>query len=385
MRKNTLYQWLSESWNKHQRSDRRRFLTPITAGCESLEDRTLLAAPIAFGDDYATNEDTNVNGMLLGGDADADPITFHKGAILPIHGNVFVNANGMFLYVPNPDFQGGDTFSFFVNDGTSNSEEALVTIQVNGVNDNPVVIDGTGSPSEDFAFPGSLVPLTLEPDGDTLTYSIIDTTSHGTLTLNANGTFTYTPNANFSGPDSFTFTVNDGNADSNVGTFKLNVQPVDDPFTVTFPSGTPQIARTSSPVRIDPAASISDNDSIVDFANTHIRVSIFSGNSNGDAQKGRVSLVILSQQPGPGAVFVQGSNIYYDGQPIPIARFSGGTFGQALTIKFTSAATGPAVNAVMKQISFQASFRAIQGTRQMQYTVTTLKRTAQANKSVNVI
>ena len=34
--------------------------------------------------------------------------------------------------------------------------------------------------------------------------------AHGTLTLNADGRFTYTPAPNYNGPDSFTYTANDG-------------------------------------------------------------------------------------------------------------------------------------------------------------------------------
>jgi len=52
--------------------------------------------------------------------------------------------------------------------------------------------------------------------------------SHGALTLNANGSFTYTPAANFNGSDSFTYKANDGQADSNVATVALTINPVND-------------------------------------------------------------------------------------------------------------------------------------------------------------
>src|SRR2546427_9742221 len=46
--------------------------------------------------------------------------------------------------------------------------------------------------------------------------------------LNANGSFTYTPAANFNGSDSFTYKANDGQADSNVATEALTINPVND-------------------------------------------------------------------------------------------------------------------------------------------------------------
>ncbi|WGV24804.1 beta strand repeat-containing protein [Halotia branconii] len=73
-------------------------------------------------------------------------------------------------------------------------------------------------------------------DGDTLTISDFTNPTNGTLTFNDNSTsgnasddfFTYIPNANFNGTDSFNFTVSDGNGGNTIGTFNLNIKPVDD-------------------------------------------------------------------------------------------------------------------------------------------------------------
>src|SRR5947199_158400 len=65
-------------------------------------------------------------------------------------------------------------------------------------------------------------------DSPTLTAVVVTGPSHGALTLNANGSFTYTPVANFNGPDSFTYKANDGQADSNLATVALTINPVND-------------------------------------------------------------------------------------------------------------------------------------------------------------
>ena len=70
-------------------------------------------------------------------------------------------------------------------------------------------------------------PITLtgsDPNGDPITFINVTGPAHGALT----GTppnVTYTPNSGFTGADSFTFKVNDGQIDSLVATVSLDVQP----------------------------------------------------------------------------------------------------------------------------------------------------------------
>ncbi len=67
-----------------------------------------------------------------------------------------------------------------------------------------------------------------DPDGNELTYSIVNGPTQGTLT----GTppaVVYRPAANFNGADSFTFRANDGLAMSNTATVTMTVQPANDP------------------------------------------------------------------------------------------------------------------------------------------------------------
>ena len=66
-----------------------------------------------------------------------------------------------------------------------------------------------------------------DADGDNLTYEVVDSPQHGSLS--GTGTSrTYTPANNYNGPDSFTFKANDGTADSNVATVGIDVKAIDD-------------------------------------------------------------------------------------------------------------------------------------------------------------
>ena len=57
---------------------------------------------------------------------------------------------------------------------------------------------------------------------------LVDTVSHGKLTMNANGSFTYTPNEHFNGKDSFTYKASDGELESNLAVVEITVTPVND-------------------------------------------------------------------------------------------------------------------------------------------------------------
>jgi hypothetical protein len=74
---------------------------------------------------------------------------------------------------------------------------------------------------------GLIVTLGAEdPDGDVLTFTHT-ATAHGTLSGGGESLF-YQPAANYFGPDSFTFTVDDGKGGTATATVTINVRPVTD-------------------------------------------------------------------------------------------------------------------------------------------------------------
>ena len=73
------------------------------------------------------------------------------------------------------------------------------------------------------AFAPGLLANDYDMDGDSITPTLVTSTSHGTLALNSNGSFIYTPNAGYVGSDSFIYKVSDGLIDSNTATVSINV------------------------------------------------------------------------------------------------------------------------------------------------------------------
>lgn len=62
-----------------------------------------------------------------------------------------------------------------------------------------------------------------DPDGDSLTFSIVDYPTNGSISLGPSNNFTYTPNTGHSGTDSFTFKGSDGSLTSNIGTISVTI------------------------------------------------------------------------------------------------------------------------------------------------------------------
>ncbi|MGB5441860.1 MAG: tandem-95 repeat protein, partial [Gammaproteobacteria bacterium] len=93
------------------------------------------------------------------------------------------------------------------------------------------------STAEDTAVAIDVLANDTDPDGslDPATVSISSSPANGTLGVNAvTGVVTYTPNANYTGSDSFTYTVRDDSGDtSNFARVLLEVTPVNDAPLVT--------------------------------------------------------------------------------------------------------------------------------------------------------
>lgn len=341
--------------------------------------------PVANASNVFTSEDTPLNGTLTGSDIDGDTLTFTVGSVTPSHGGVVVNPGGTFTYTPTANYNGTDTFSFKVNDGTAGSAEATVTVNISSVNDAPTISNGSATVAEDAVLNGSVSSLGADVEGNTLTYAVVTGPTHGILVLSPNGTFVYTPNGNYNGPDSFTFRANDGAADSGLGTVNITVTPVEDPLVLTLPSGPIQVIRDSIARPLDEAAHVSDPDTVVNYANAEIHADVIAGGTPADDSNGRVTLKVRNQGTGSGLVKVSGSKLYYNGSASAVASFSGGKNGRPLVIKFTSSATETVVNAVLRQVSIQASKKASLGNRTVGVEVEAGGQVAQAAKIATVI
>ena len=194
--------------------------------------------PTANDDNYTTEEDTTLNipapGILTNDtDPENDPLTATLFSDVS-NGELTFYANGSFIYTPDNNYVGSDSFTYKAYDGQAVSNTATVHITITAANDPPTANDDYYTTNEDTTLtvpaPGILTNDT-DPENDPLTAIQVTDVSHGTLNLNTNGAFQYTPNNNYYGTDTFTYQAYDGNEYSNTATVTITINPINDPPT----------------------------------------------------------------------------------------------------------------------------------------------------------
>ena len=201
-------------------------------------------------------------------DADNDPLTYHL-VETGVANNCSIDGT-IVTYVPTSNYPfvndgpGTDTCSFKANDSPSGEDPAsdsedppgILTIQVNPVNDTPVVSDAAQTINEDATVGDldnppaifDLLELTADVDiTDTFTFNLQDTGNNGLCTLDGS-IVTYVPNPDYPGTNnpaelenvdtcSFYATDNMGadNSVSELGTLTITVTPINDPPVLSEP------------------------------------------------------------------------------------------------------------------------------------------------------
>ncbi|MGH8352592.1 MAG: retention module-containing protein, partial [Pseudomonas sp.] len=119
----------------------------------------------------------------------------------------------------------------FARAGGEQDAQAANTDDGSAANLAPVftLADATGltlSAPEDTPLVGSF--SAADRNGDTLTFSLLDTPSNGALSLSPSGEWSYSPNPNYNGPDSFQIAVSDGRGGVTTLTLTLDITPRND-------------------------------------------------------------------------------------------------------------------------------------------------------------
>jgi hypothetical protein len=184
--------------------------------------------PVAADDIVSTDEDTSVTIPVLANDSDVDGDLLTITASSAANGTVTINPDGTLTYTPSPDFNGTDTISYTISDGQGGTSSATVTVTVGAANDPPIALPDSVTTAEDVPVTLPLLANDSDPEGDPLTLTSA-TAPNGIVTINPDGTITYTPNANFSGTDTITYVISDGDGGTATATIAVTVTPVNDP------------------------------------------------------------------------------------------------------------------------------------------------------------
>lgn len=168
-------------------------------------------SPVYSNVSTSTDEDTVLSATYGASDADLDTLTYSIQTS-PTNGALssFNSSTGYVSYTPNANFNGMDSFSLSVNDGTDTST-MTVSITVNPVDDVFALNDQSFTFSVNGTHDTTMSLSTADVDGDVV-YSVSKSPDHGAISAfnSSTGAYTYTPTASYVGSDTIEITGNDG-------------------------------------------------------------------------------------------------------------------------------------------------------------------------------
>lgn len=204
---------------------------PITYDFDAAGNRTQVvnggvgnAAPIAVNDSVSTSLNTTLTFDPRTNDSDAngDALTISSktnGA----HGAVAINGGTSLTYTPTTGYTGADSFAYTIYDGRGGYGNATVSVSVAAVNHAPVAVNDSRTTAYNTAL--TFDPRTNDSDSDGNPLAITSATNgaHGTVVVNSGTSVTFTPTSGYSGADSFTYTISDGQGGSATATVSMTI------------------------------------------------------------------------------------------------------------------------------------------------------------------
>jgi VCBS repeat-containing protein len=234
-------------------------------------------APIANDAELTTPEDTPVAITLTGSDVDSAVLTFAVKD-QPLHGSLSGTLPDL-TYTPNENYNGPDSFTFNVNDGTVDSNIATVTINVTAVDDAPgiVIVIDPENPDEGGSVDVDII--VTDPDNNPNNADVTVKEGETVIYNGPNTTITYTPPTDFCGTVTLVITATVG---------ELTSEPMTVEFTFTCVNDVPTAV----------------NDGATTNEDTAVTVNVLANDSDPDIVYGDVLSVTSVSQGSNGAVVI---------------------------------------------------------------------------------
>ena len=219
-----------------------------------------------------------IDDNVLANDSDPEGDTLQEPLLqtLPEHGVVDpFNADGSFTYTPDPDYAGGDSFTYrLCDDGEPQAcDEAAVSVTIDiAANLPPVAVDDAA-----YTRPGQSITIDvlandIDLDGElvTETLAISGAVSSGVATV-ANGVIDYAPDADFVGEVRFAYSICDDGQ-----------PPACDTATVTISIG---VAPNLPPIAVD--------DNVATLPNRPVEIAVLANDTDPDGSLNPLSVTLV--------------------------------------------------------------------------------------------
>jgi hypothetical protein len=363
---------------------------------------------VATDDTATTAYETAVTIDVLANDSDEDADALSiTSTTTPSHGSVTIN-DGKVVYTPNDGYEGDDSFTYTISDGedTSTANVAVtVNAQKEDVNIAPVAQDDSAKTAYETAVKIDVLSNDSDEDGDALSISSTTSPANGSVVIES-GAITYTPNDDFSGEDSFEYSITDG-ADN--ATAKVTVSVGENPNTAPEAKDDTATTAYETAVTIDVLANDSDaNDDTLRITSTttasHGSVSISDGKvvytpnagyegsdafsytiSDGEEQSSANVTVTVEEKPNTAPIAKDDSAVanYNESVSIAVLENDSDDDGDALTIaSYTQPSNGSVTQDGNKLV--YTSNTNYSGDDSFSYTITDGEATATATVNVTV-
>jgi hypothetical protein len=177
--------------------------------------------PQAQDDSETILEDTQSTFSPLDNDSDPDGDVITLVSAVASSGQVTLSTQTL-NFLPLTNFNGQVVIDYVIRDPAGLIDSAQILVQVSPVNDPPIVVDESVSTLENTPINIDVLANDSDPDGDTLLVSLA-TAQNGSVNIENDQSLTYSPDNAFSGQDSISYEVSDGNGGNTTGIVEIIV------------------------------------------------------------------------------------------------------------------------------------------------------------------